>query len=74
MTVEKLIKSYCFDFIKAVDELILAFPSENKIIELEDVEKIPYDYRDVPITGFEFSVRSLEEKGRKRYTFFIETR
>ena len=74
LTVEKLIKSYCFDFIKAVDELILVFPSENKIIELEDVEKIPYDYRDVLITGFEFSVRSLEEKGRKRYTFFIETR
>ena len=74
MTVEKLVNSYCFDFIMAVDELTLVFPDENKIVKLENVDKIPYDYRDIPITGFEFSVRSHEKKGRKRYIFFIETR
>lgn len=74
MTVEKLVNSYCFDFIKAVDELTLVFPDENEIVELKSIDKIPYDYRDIPITGFEFSVRSHEEKGRKRYIFFIETR
>lgn len=74
MTVEKLVNSYCFDFIKAVDELTLVFPDENKIVKLENVDKIPYDYRNIPITGFEFSVRSHEKKGRKRYIFFIETR
>ena len=74
MTVEKLVNSYCFDFIKAVDELTLVFPDENKIVKLENVDKIPYDYRDIPITGFGFSVRSHEKKGRKRYIFFIETR
>lgn len=74
MTVEKLVNSYCFDFIKAVDELTLVFPDENKIVKLENTDKIPYDYRDIPITGFEFSVRSHEKKGRKRYIFFIETR
>lgn len=74
MTVEKLVNSYCFDFIKAVDELTLVFPDENEIVELKSIDKIPYDYRDIPITGFEFSVRSHEKKGRKRYIFFIETR
>lgn len=74
MTVEKLVNSYCFDFIKAVDELTLVFPDENKIVRLENTDKIPYDYRDIPITDFEFSVRSHEKKGRKRYIFFIETR
>lgn len=74
LTIEKMVNSYCFDFIKAVDELIIIFPDENEILELEDVEKIPYKYKEIPVIGFEFSVRSLEEKGRKRYTFFIETR
>lgn len=74
MTVEKLVNSYCFDFIKAVDELTLVFPDENKIVRLENTDKIPYDYCNIPITGFEFSVRSHEKKGRKRYIFFIETR
>lgn len=74
MTVEKLVNSYCFDFIKAVDKLTLVFPDENKIVKLENTDKIPYDYRDIPITGFEFSVRSHEKIGRKRYIFFIETR
>ena len=74
MTVEKLVNSYCFDFIKAVDELVLVFPDENEIIKLKDIDKIPYYYRDIPITGFEFFVRSLEEKDRKKYIFFIETR
>lgn len=31
MMVEKLVNSYCFDFIKAVDELIIIFPDENEI-------------------------------------------
>lgn len=74
MTVEKLVNSYCFDFIKAVDELTLVFPDENEIVELKSIDKIPYDYRNISITGFEFSVRSHEEKGRKKYIFFIETR
>ena len=74
MTVEKLVNSYCFDFIKAVDELTLVFPDENKIVKLENIDEIPYEYRNIPITGFEFSVRSHEEKSRKRYIFFIDTR
>ena len=74
MTVEKLVNSYCFDFIKAVDELILAFPGDNKIVKLENIDKIPYDYQNIPVTEFEFFIQSLEEKGRKRYMFFIETR
>lgn len=72
MTVEKLVNSYCFDFIKAVDELIIIFPNENEILELEDVEKIPYEYKEIPVIGFEFSVQSHEDKGKKRYIFFIE--
>lgn len=74
LTIEKLVNSYRFDFIKAVDELIIIFPDENEILELENVEKIPYKYKGVPVIGFEFSIQSLEKKGRKRYTFFIETR
>lgn len=74
MTVEKLVNSYCFNFIKAVDEVTLVFPDKNKIVKLENIDEIPYEYRNIPITGFEFSVRSHEEKGRKRYIFFIDTR
>ena len=74
LTIEKLVNSYCFDFIKAVDELIIIFPDESEILELEDVEKIPYKYKEIPVIGFEFSVRSHEKKDRKRYIFFIETR
>ena len=57
LTIEKLVNSYCFDFIKAVDELIIIFPDESEILELEDVEKIPYKYKEIPVIGFEFSVR-----------------
>lgn len=74
MTVEKLVNSYCFNFIKAVDEVTLVFPDKNKIVKLENIDEIPYEYRNIPITGFEFSARSHEEKGRKRYIFFIDTR
>lgn len=74
MTVEKLVNSYCFNFIKAVDEVTLVFPDKNKIAKLENIDEIPYEYRNIPITGFEFSVRSHEETGRKRYIFFIDTR
>lgn len=73
MTVEKLVNSYCFNFIKAVDEVTLVFPDKNKIVKLENIDEIPYEYRNISITGFEFSVRSHEETGRKRYIFFIET-
>lgn len=74
MTVEKLVNSYCFNFIKAVDEVTLVFSDKNKIVKLENIDEIPYEYRNIPITGFEFSVRSHEETGRKRYIFFIDTR